>query len=162
MRFSGYDLAQFNMAPMLAPLDDTVMEGFVDRLEEINTLADRSPGFVWRLQDESGDATAFRPGGEANMLINMSVWESIEELFQYTYQSSHAEPFRMRREWFLPSSAPQLVLWWVPVGEAPTPEEGLVKLNHLRQHGVGPSAFTFREWYDPEGELGAGITALRP
>ena len=79
---SGYRLAQINIGRMRAPLDDPMMHGFVARLEEINQLAEAAPGFVWRLQSAEGDATALRPFEDERILINMSVWESIETLQQ--------------------------------------------------------------------------------
>ncbi len=103
-------LAQFNMAKMLFPLEHPGMADFVARLEAINTLADDAPGFVWRLQDSSGDSTAMRPFGDDQLLVNMSVWESADALFEYAYKSAHAEVFRRRKSWFEVPTEPHLVL----------------------------------------------------
>lgn len=135
-------VAQFNYARMLYPLDDPRMEGFVARLEEINQLADRSPGFVWRLQTEEGDSTSLRPFG-TDMLINMSVWETVEDLRNYTYKQGHLEVFRRRKDWFDRPELPHLVLWYVDEGRIPTIEEAGERLEHLAEHGPTDHAFTF-------------------
>src|SRR5215510_773225 len=93
-------LAQVNVARMLEPLDSPRMAGFVARLDEINALADRSPGFVWRLQTEAGNATDLRPFDDDRILLNMSVWETIEALRAYVYESAHREVLRERHSWF--------------------------------------------------------------
>ncbi len=95
-----YHIAQVNIARMKAPLDSPVMEGFVKRLDEINALADRSPGFVWRLQGGEGNATYLRPYDDDRIPFNLSVWETVEAPKDYVYKKAHAEPFRDRREWF--------------------------------------------------------------
>ena len=100
------------------------MAGFESQLESINAVADRSPGFVWRLAGEAGDATAIRAFPDAKILVNMSVWESLEALHQYVYRSPHLAPLRDRREWFEPMEGPHLVLWWITAGSIPTVDEG--------------------------------------
>jgi hypothetical protein len=139
-----YHLAQANIARMRAPLEDPVMEGFRSQLETINAAADRSPGFVWRLQTEEGDATALRVFGDELIIINMSVWESLESLHNYVYRSEHLGPLRNRKEWFEPIAPPSLVLWWVPAGHVPTIEEAKDRLQYLKLHGPTAEAFTFR------------------
>ena len=135
-------LAQFNVARMLYPLDDPRMDGFVDRLDELNALADRSPGFVWRLQDDEGTATSIRPVGD-DMLITLWVWQSAEAHNQYTYKSAHLEPFMRRQEWFTRPDGPHLVLWFVEEGHEPTLDESAERLAHLGEHGPDDFAFTF-------------------
>ena len=125
------------------------MADFVARLGAINTLADDSPGFVWRLQDGSGDSTAMRPFGSDEIIVNMSVWESADALFQYTYKSDHASVFRRRKEWFEVPTEPHLVLWWVPRGHIPGMAEGEEKLTHLRGHGPSEAAFTLKKRFPP-------------
>lgn len=139
-----YHLAQVNVARMLAPLDDPIMAGFVARLDEINGLADSAPGFVWRLQTEAGDATALRVFDDNYLLINMSVWESAEALFDYVYRGPHAEVYRRRRDWFEKIDAPTLAMWWIPAGRLPTTEEAKDKFEHLRECGPTLVAFTFK------------------
>ena len=145
-------LAQFNIARMRAPIDDPVMEGFRSQLERINAIADQSPGFVWRLQTEDGDATAVRAYSDPLTIVNMSVWESLEALHGYVYRSPHVGPLRDRRQWFEPAEGPILVLWWVAAGHIPTVEEAMSRLEHLRMHGPSETAFTFREPFPPPGE----------
>jgi hypothetical protein len=145
----AFELAQFNIARCRWPLEDPRMAGFVDFLDEINGLGDRSPGFVWRLQDDSGTATSIRPYDDPEIIINMSVWDSPESLRDYAYRSAHAERFRRRREWFEAMDGPVLVLWWVPEGERPTPIEGKARLDRLSAEGPTEHAFTFARRFDP-------------
>lgn len=139
-------LAQLNIARLRAPLDSPALAGFVALLPEVNALAERSPGYVWRLQDESGDATALRPFG-ADVIVNLTVWESVEALHGFTYRTTHLEPMRRRREWFVPADGPHLVLWWIPAGARPTLAEAAERLDRLRHDGPSPAAFTFRSPY---------------
>ena len=140
---AGHHIAQSNIARMRAPMDDPIMAGFVERLEPLNALADQSPGFVWRMQDEQGDATAIRVFEDELILFNMSVWESIEALEAYAYHSNHVEAVRARGEWFEPMSRPSFVLWWVPEGHIPTVEEAREHFELLWQRGPTAEAFTF-------------------
>jgi len=142
-----YHLAQINVALAKAEMESAVMQGFVSRLEEINTLADSSPGFVWRLQDESGDATSILVFDEPLLLVNMSVWESLEALKNYVYQSLHVEVLRNRSAWFDAMKETHLALWWIPAGHIPTTVEAKKKLEHIRQHGPTAEAFTFGKPY---------------
>jgi len=145
---SKYQLAQVNIARMLGPIDGPVMEGFVAQLDEINSLADNSDGFVWRLQNEDGDATSYRPFPEDDMMIiNMSVWESVEALFEYTYKSDHVKVMCDRAKWFEPLKEMHMVLWWIPEGHIPTEQEAIEKLTILQKNGPSEEAFTFKEHF---------------
>jgi hypothetical protein len=146
---SAYELAQLNIGLIRGPMDSPVMADFAANLERINALAESSPGFVWRLQTDAGDATAIRPFENANMLVNMSVWRDIESLSHYVYHSAHVELMRRRREWFERMSEAFLVLWWVPRGHRPAIAEAIGRLELLRSRGAGPEAFTFRHAYPP-------------
>jgi hypothetical protein len=141
---SSYELAQLNIGIVRGPMDSPVMAEFAANLDRINALADRSPGFVWRLQTEEGNATAIRPFPDENLLVNMSVWHDLESLSAFVYRSAHAEILRRRGEWFERMSAGYLVLWWVPAGHRPTIEEAIAKLERLRTQGPTAEAFTFR------------------
>jgi Domain of unknown function (DUF3291) len=141
---SAYELAQLNVAIVKGSMDSPIMAEFAANLERINALADRSPGFVWRLQTEQGDATAIRPFDNENMLVNMSVWQDIESLNNYVYNSAHVEIMRRRREWFERMSAAYVVLWWVAKGHRPSVAEAIAKLEMLRSTGPTAEAFTFR------------------
>lgn len=144
-----YHLAQLNIGRMLAPLDDPVMAGFVARLEEINALAERSPGFVWRLQSDEGDATSIRVFEDERIIVNMSVWESIEQLKDYAFRTAHSELLKQRRQWFEKFERAYSVLWWIEAGHIPTVEEAQQRLEHLQQHGETPHAFTFQKLFLP-------------
>jgi heme-degrading monooxygenase HmoA len=139
-----YHLAQVNIARMLAPLDDPLMAGFVEQLDAINALADASPGFVWRLQSAAGNATSVRAYDDECILINMSVWESLEALTAYVYSSAHRAVMQRRRQWFARFDGPYMALWWVPRGHRPSTHEARERLDHLRAHGPTPLAFAFK------------------
>ena len=139
------------------------MAGFVRRLEEINALADASPGFVWRLQGDAGNATYLRPYGDDRIIFNLSVWESIEALRVYVYRTAHAEVLRQRRDWFEKFDLMHLALWWIPAGRLPTVGQATARLEYLQRHGEGPHAFTFRQIFPPGAEAAAlPAELLRP
>jgi len=150
---SDFHLAQVNIARMLGPLDGPVMAGFVARLDEINALADASPGFVWRFQTAEGNATALRPYDDERILFNMSVWETLEHLRDYVYRSAHTQLIGRRKDWFDKFEKPYLALWWVPAGHIPTIAEAKQRLEHLSARGETAEAFTFKQSFAaPEGE----------
>jgi hypothetical protein len=146
---SAYELAQLNIGIIKGPMDSPVMAEFAAGLARINALADRSPGFVWRLQTEAGDATSIRPFDDENLLLNMSVWRDVESLNKYVYGSAHVELMRRRREWFERMQEAFLVLWWVPKGYRPSIAEAIAKLELLRAKGPTAEAFTFRQAFPP-------------
>ena len=152
-----YHIAQVNIGRIRAPLEDEVMSGFVSRLDEINALADGSPGFVWRLQPPAGNATYLRPYGDDRILINMSVWETIESLRHYVYHTAHAELLRHRHEWFEKFVGAYTALWWVPTGHLPGVDEAKKRLAHLERHGPAEFAFTFKTVFQPDEEFQRGI-----
>ncbi|MBX2870131.1 MAG: DUF3291 domain-containing protein [Acidiferrobacterales bacterium] len=140
---SAYHLAQINIARAVDDLESETLKGFVDRLEEINSLADNAAGFVWRLQTVEGDATAIKAFDDPRIIVNLSVWESIESLSDFVYQSTHVELLKARREWFERMDQPSLAMWWVPVGSIPIVEEAKEKLEMIRQLGPTRDAFNF-------------------
>lgn len=146
-----WHLAQVNIGRARGTITDAVMQGFRARLEEINALAERTPGFVWRLQTEDGDATAIRPYDDDRIMINLSVWADLESLRSYVFRSAHAAVMRRRREWFERFEGVYLGLWWVPAGHRPTVGEAVSRLAHLEAHGPTPFVFTFQQAYDPRG-----------
>jgi len=148
-----FHLAQVNIGRILAPLESPVMEGFVSRLDEINALADRSPGFVWRLQTDAGNAAYLRPYDDDRLLFNLSVWKSVEELKDYVYRSVHAELLKGRRAWFEALDTPVFALWWVPAGHLPSVDEAKRRLARLQVEGPSDYAFTFRRTYPPNQEF---------
>jgi len=142
-----YELAQMNVAHLRAPLDSPQLGDFVGALDRINAIADGSPGFVWRLQDDSGNATGLRPMGE-DVIVNLSVWRDPQSLQAFVYRSDHVGVMRRRREWFEKMDL-YLVLWWVPSGHRPRPEEGIGRLDLLRSRGPSAEAFTFGNLFPP-------------
>ena len=141
---SAYHLAQLNIAKMKFVIDAPEMTDFVARLEAVNALADESPGFVWRLQIEDGDATAIDYFGP-DYLVNMSVWADVESLHSYVYRSTHNEVMAQRKLWFDRMLEAYSVLWWIPAGTVPTIAQADERLQCLRHNGPGAEAFTFKQ-----------------
>ena len=149
-----YHLAQINIGRLIAPITDPRIAGFVNQLDPVNALADRSPGFVWRLQSDLGNATDIHYNDEdPTMMLNMSVWESVEALRDFTYRSHHLEVFKDRARWFEKPDKPTYCLWWVPAGHIPTVAEGRERLTHYQQHGATPYSFWFSKMFpEPQQE----------
>ena len=152
-------LAQYNIARARAPLGNPLLADFVAAIECVNAAAETAPGFVWRLKDESGASSSYvRAYDDERLLVNLSVWESVDALRAYTYAAPHVEIFRRRGEWFEPHQGPSLVLWWIAAGHVPTVQEATERLEHLTAHGASPYAFTFRTAADRHG-IGIGDVA---
>ena len=139
-----YNLAQVNIAKMLAPIDDPIMADFVNNLDRINALADDHEGFVWRLQDVENNALAIQAFEDDTLIINMSVWRDMKSLFDFTYKSDHVEIFSRRKEWFSQIKDMHMVFWYVPDGYIPSPKEARERLEYANKHGETPYAFTFK------------------
>jgi hypothetical protein len=148
---SGFHLAQVNIGRARGEMTDPVMAEFVARLPDINALAERSPGFVWRLQTEDGDATAVRPYADTRILINLSVWTDLDTLRAYVYRSDHAAVMKRRREWFERFDRIYVALWWLPIGHHPSVDEAVARLAHLEQHGPSHYAFSFAQPFGADG-----------
>ena len=144
-------LAQLNVARLLAPLDAPETAEFVAALAPVNALADAAAGFVWRLQADGGDATSIRILDDELVIVNMSVWESLDALRAFVYRSDHKLVLRRKRDWFGTWDGPHLVLFWVPQGEPPTLAEALERLVRLRDGGPTPEAFDFKHPFAPDG-----------
>jgi hypothetical protein len=142
---------------MLGPIDSPVMAGFVAQLPVINKIADESPGFVWRLQEETGDSTAIRAFDDAMMLVNASVWESVEALQGFVYRSGHIQPLRRRAEWFEKPTEAHMVLWWIPAGHIPSIAECLKRLECIRTRGETEFAFSFARRFPVPGTKAAEV-----
>jgi heme-degrading monooxygenase HmoA len=132
-------------------MDDARMADFMGRLDEVNALAERSPGYVWRLQGENGNATDLKFDDDPLFIVNLTVWESLDDLHNFTYRSEHKTVFARRFEWFERSIGPNVVLWWQPAGTIPTVEDALRRLALLAANGPTPEAFTFKERFEPPG-----------
>ena len=138
-----YHLAQVNIALAKGEMDTELMNGFVSRLDEINAMADNAEGFVWRLQTDDGDSTAIRIFDKPLLLVNMSVWESVDTLKNFVYTSAHVELIRDRQAWFHKFVDAHQALWWIPFGHIPTTEEAKEKLEYIQENGSSPLAFHF-------------------
>jgi hypothetical protein len=156
-----YLLAQVNVGRMLEPLDSPLLADFVAALDPVNAAADAAPGFVWRLQTEDGNATAVHAfqwdrAGSAGVLVNMSVWESVEVLAAYVYSDTHRQVLRRRRQWFERMAEAYAALWWIPRGHTPATGEAEERVLHLREFGPTPHAFTLKEHFPPPGAASPG------
>ena len=150
MGVAGWHLAQMNVGRTVDAMDSPAMAGFAQRLAAVNALADAAPGFVWRLQSESGNATDILPTDDPRFLVNMSVWTDVESLFAYVYRTAHRDVMVGRRAWFERPDGAYQVLWWVPAGSVPSVAQGLARLAVLRaEKAAGPAAFTFRDVFPP-------------
>ena len=144
-----HQLAQLNVARTVARIDDPRMSDFVAWLDVINRLAERSTGFVWRLHDESGNATGLPVTDDPMVIANLTVWRSVEDLRVFTYRSDHRLVFVRRYEWFERWPGPSVVMWWIPAGRLPTVDEWLRPLSQLAAEGPTPDAFTFKQPFHP-------------
>ena len=153
-----YYLAQINIALMKAPLEAPIMAEFAAALNEVNAVADQSPGFVWRLQTPSGNATNVRAYPDPKILVNLSVWQGVEPLKAYVYKSLHGEFFIRRRQWFEKFPGEHFAMWWILAGQWPSVEAGKAKLEHLTRHGDSPDCFTFARPYPPPHEFHSAQT----
>ena len=147
-----YHLAQVNIAKRLAPMDDPIMQDFVNNLDKINAIADKAEGFIWRLQDEDKQEAAL-VFQDDTLIINMSVWASLEALFNYTYHSGHIEVFKRRKDWFSKMKLMHMAFWFVPIGYEPTFQDAKKRLDYLINHGDTPYAFSFKSKFGIEDFL---------
>lgn len=134
-------LAQLNIGRFRFPTDDPRMRGFMDNLDRVNAIAERSEGFVWRLKDESNNATAIRPASDATMAVNLSVWESAEALERFVWATVHKVFYNRKGEWFEAAKTPHFVMWPVEEGHTPDLDEAMARLDHLRAQGDSDFAF---------------------
>ena len=149
METASHHLAQVNVARMRAPLTEPLMAAFAAGLEPINRLTDQSPGFVWRLQADDGDATSLRAFGDDMILVNLSTWTDVQALKDYVYGSQHVNYVKRRKAWFRQFAGAYYALWWVPAGRRPTVEEAKARLDRLDAHGESEYAFSFRDVFSP-------------
>lgn len=147
---ADWQLAQINIGRVKAPLEDPSMAEFMAALAPVNAIADESPGFVWRLKDDSGNSTYIRVFDDPQMIVNLSVWESVEALRAFTYRGQHTSVLTRRREWFDKIDRPHLAMWWTKAGSQPTAMEGLARLDHLHRHGPTEFAFTFAKIFEAQ------------
>ena len=147
----AWQLAQINVGRLVAPSTDPRVKPFFDALDRVNALADASPGFIWRLQTEAGNATDLQPTSDPLFLVNMSVWTDADSLFNFVYRSAHTPEMARRREYFERFEGAYQALWWVPAGHRPNVDEGLSRLWRLDRYGPTPLAFTFKARFPAPG-----------
>ena len=143
-----YNIAQVNVAQMFDTIDSPVMASFVAQLDTINALAEASKGFVWRLKDEGGNATEILVFDDPMIILNMSVWESVEDLRNFAYKSAHTVVMKNRAEWLEKFKTANIALWWIPEGYEPTPQEARAKLEIIDKQGDTQEAFTFKNYFE--------------
>lgn len=139
-------LAHINIGKLKAPIDDPMIADFANNLDKINAIAEAAPGFIWRLKDEGNNATSFNPYNNELIIVNISVWDSLEALKEYAYHTDHMAFFKRRHEWFTPLEKPHMCLWWTKPDEMPDENEGKKRLDHLWSNGPTQFAFDFRTY----------------
>lgn len=152
-----WHLAQINIGRLVAPRGDPRVQPFFDALDRINALAEASPGFVWRLKDEGGNATDMALGGDPLLIPNMSVWTDADALFDFVYRSAHTPVMARRRDYFARFEGAYQALWWVEAGTVPTVNDGLARLWLLDRLGPSPQAFTFKARFPAPDQAGPPI-----
>ncbi len=148
----AFQLAQVNIARLVAPIDSPELADFMAALDPVNAVADAAPGFVWRLQTEEGNATKVEAfewdiGASAGVIVNLSVWESADQLHAFVYGDEHRAVLRERRQWFAQMEEAYTACWWVPTGHEPSTDEAEDRVQHLRRRGPSPYAFSLRDPY---------------
>lgn len=159
-------LAQLNIATLRHPIDDPRTAGFTDALPLVNGAGEQSPGYVWRLQSDSGNATDIQLFEDPMVIVNLTVWGSMDALKAFAYRGVHRDFFRRRGEWFVPGSS-RTALWWVPAGALPTTDDAKRRLDFIDAFGVSPYAFATGQDHpalvvamaDPEEERAASLFA---
>lgn len=146
-----HHLAQLNIARPRGPLDGPLMAEFMAGLDRINGLGDASPGFVWRLQDEAGNATGLEQPFGSEIIVNMTVWRDIDSLRAFAFRGEHVTFLRRRAEWFEKLPGPPSVLWWIAAGHRPGLAEARERLDRLTREGPSAAAFTFARAFHPDG-----------
>ena len=154
---AAWHLAQINIGKLTAPQGDPRVQPFFDALDRINALADASPGFVWRLQDDSGNAMGISYSPDPLLAVNMSVWQDADALFDLVYRSSHTPVMARRRDYFQKFDGAYQALWWLPAGAVPTVADGLSRLWLLERFGPCPQAFTFKARFPAPDEMGLPV-----
>jgi hypothetical protein len=143
---NAYQLAQINIARMKGvDINDPIMKEFVENLDKVNALAESSEGFVWRLKDETNNATSLNPYNDEQVIINVSVWESIEALEHFVYKTFHTDFLKRKKEWFQTFGKAYTTMWWIPSGQFPTVQQAVNKLDYLQKNGASEIVFDFRK-----------------
>ena len=158
-----YRLAQINFARLRVPLSNPKMVNFRALLQAVNSLAEASPGFVWRMDEESAAASGDRARPQqapGTTLVNLSVWNSVGALQKYANLGTDGGVMGARQSFFKRFEGRWIVLWWVHDGHFPEVAEGWTRLQHLRRHGETPYAFNLVRSFPPP--VGAEDYVSRP
>jgi hypothetical protein len=147
-------LAQLNVAHMRAPMDSPELADFIAALEPLYEISDAAPGFVWRLKEGDTPQDLIQHDYGDHLVVNLSVWESRDALWDFVYRSAHLGVLQRRREWFLRMAEPYTVMWWIPEGREPTVAEGMERLESLKAEGPTREAFTFKDFHQDESRTG--------
>ena len=141
-------LAELNIGKFKYPTTDARMAGFMDNLDRVNALAERSAGFVWRLKGDNNNATDFRVGDD--YAVNLSVWTDAKSLENYVFKTVHAQFYKRKAEWFDLMEKPHMVFWHVPEGHLPSLAEAMDRLENYEKNGATEAAFGWAEVMDVE------------
>ena len=153
MNATTFKLAQINIARIKSEgIDSPEMQSFIDQLDHINGLAESAPGFVWRLKDEYNSAVAFDPFQDKKIIINLSVWDNVQSLKDFTYATQHSDLIRARSNWFERLNKPHYALWWIPEGIFPSIEEAVSRLELLQAKGPSRHSFNFKTTFSAAGD----------
>lgn len=138
-------LAQLNIARLVAPIEAPELADFVAMLDEVNAAAESWPGFRWRLVGDVGPgATGVRVLGDDMLIVNMSTWRSLDDLRSFVVgHDGHREALRRRHDWFERLDEHMTVCWHVAAGHRPTPAEAERELLALRTLGASADRFPF-------------------
>jgi hypothetical protein len=140
-------LAELNVGRLLAPTDDPRVAEFMAALDRVNGMGKRMPGFVWMMEGSGEPGTGnteAKIGGDPQYVSNLTVWESVETLENFVWNTVHRAFYERRQEWFEVLGKMHFVMWWVPAGHRPTLDEALERLEHLRAHGDSDHAFGWK------------------
>ena len=137
-------LAELNIGRLVAPTDDPRVAEFMENLDRINGLGKRMPGFVWMMEGSGEPGTGnteAKIDGDPQFVSNLTVWESVETLENFVFNTVHKQFYDRRKEWFEVMGDMHFVMWWVEDGQRPTLDEALARLDHLKTYGNTSEAF---------------------
>lgn len=138
----GTCLAEVNIARLIAPMDDPRVAEFVNAVDRVNALAERSPGFIWRWVAQTPEqAEAAQAGGDPRVIATLSVWRDVESLENFVFKTVHGAFFRNRAKWFETMEMVGLAMWRVAPDHRPDFDEARARLAHLNAHGDSDFAF---------------------
>jgi hypothetical protein len=152
MQMNHYKIAEINVARMKwVNINDPMMKEFVENLDKVNSIAEMSEGFIWRLKDDNNNATSLNPFDDEQIIINVSVWENLEKLENFMYKTFHSEFLKRRKEWFQQYGKAHTALWWVQHGHFPTLQEAIANLDYLQKNGPTQKVFDLKNKFPPPG-----------